>query len=373
MKSFTTLKNLATNLSNNTATANDTLMGQLISDQHRYLIQKFFDNERTYTTNTLGAQDLTFTGALAAGATSGTLSSAWTGPTSTQFVAFQGGDTIACLFSNGSTSVTWKTPLQDASTATGSSTLGLQFYPIPAQISKITDVTVSIGQLKYKPVPVQSRQEWDSLNFIPYAADIPNNFFVYDGGIGIWPIPSTTGNIITVNYKTRVPDLSLADYSTGTVGVTVGDYTVSGSSTDWAVTGAFPTGVDVTFLNLYLRITPPKGDGVWYPIKRFTSGTELELQTPIQYAFNAASGAAYTIGQFPVLQEDFHDMLVYGALKTYFSSIAINQQSFTQFDNLYQERYARLEDYAGTKQINVDLEDTPQYTNPNLYINAPSN
>ena len=76
MKTFTTLKNLFTNLSNNTSTSNDTLAGQLISDQHRYLLQKYFDNERTYTTVTIGAEDITFTGSLAAGSKTATLTAA---------------------------------------------------------------------------------------------------------------------------------------------------------------------------------------------------------------------------------------------------------------------------------------------------------
>ena len=76
MKTFTTLKNLFTNLSNNTTTGNDSLAGQIISDQHRYLLQKFFDNERTYTTLTVGAEDLTLTAVVAADAVSATLTAA---------------------------------------------------------------------------------------------------------------------------------------------------------------------------------------------------------------------------------------------------------------------------------------------------------
>jgi hypothetical protein len=75
MKTYTTLQDLFTNLANNTSNANASLGGQLISDQHRYLIQKYFDNERSYNTLTIRAEDLTLTGVLAADATSATLSS----------------------------------------------------------------------------------------------------------------------------------------------------------------------------------------------------------------------------------------------------------------------------------------------------------
>lgn len=367
MKSFTTLKNLFTNLSQNTATANDTLGGQLISDQHRYLIQRYFDNEKTVTTTTIGSQTLASTATLAIGATSLTLTVAWAYSTNNAYINFSNGQQRYALFTANSTAVTWA----DALTATATtvlSVLGVQDYNIPANISKITNDTINVGQLKFQPTPVQSRQEWDTLNFLPYNSDIPNYFFIYNGKLSIFPIPSTTGNIITFNYKTRVADMTYADYSTGTVGGTAGSTSITGASTSWNATGTYPLNVDLTFANLYLQITPPKGDGIWYQIRSFQSDTALTLVNPIVNAPSMASGAAYTIGQFPSLSEDFHDMLPYGALMTYFSSIRPDQAQFKQFEMLYSTRLSLLEDYAGTKSVNVDLGTQPNQVNPNLFI-----
>ena len=68
-----------------------------------------------------------------------------------------------------------------------------------------------------------------------------------------------------------------------------------------------------------------------------------------------------------MLSEDFHDMLVYGALKVYYSSIVKDANSSKQYEGLYDERMALLEDYAGTKQVNVDLGSSPQMNNSNLF------
>ncbi len=372
MKTFTQLKNLFTNLSNNTSTSNDSLAGQLINDQHRYLIQKYFDNERTVTMSTIGAMDLTLTGAPTAGATSATLTSAWTYPSVSQLVSFSNGEQINVKFSNGSAAISWQTPLVDAATV-DISTVGVQSYPIPANISKIINDTINVGQLKYQPSPVQTRAEWDRINFLPYTSDIPNQFFIWNGTLEIFPIPSTTGNIITFNYKSRVADLSFSDYSTGNIatgGAVAGDDTITGSSTAWSTTGAYPTGVDIGYYNLNLKINPPYGDGIFYPIRSFTSGTVLELQNPMINTPNIISGTTYTIGQLPLLQEDFHDMLVYGALKIYFSSIVKDKDKFQEFDSLYQERLELLQSYAGTKSVNVDLGVEPEMVNPNLFIYA---
>ncbi len=369
MKTFTTLKNLFTNLSSNLTSTNDSLGGQLISDQHRYLIQKYFDNERTYTTVTIGAEDLTLTGSLLADATSATLSTAWTSISCQQLVVFSNSDQRTVRFLQNSTSITWTPGLSD--TATSSiTTIGVQAYPIPASVSKIKNDTISVGQLVYTPAPIQSIQEWTLLNSLPYTSDIPNYFYIYNNQVMFFPIPSTSGNVITFNYKGRVPDLSFSDYSTGTLSsIAAGDNTVTGIATAWSATGLYPLNVDLTFFNLFLRITPPNGDGIWYPITRFTSDTEVILATPIQFA-PSSTASSYTIGQLPLLQEDFHDMLAYGALKVYFSSIVQDANQYKQYSDLYAERLSLLEAYAGSKSVNVDLGDQPIPNNPNLFLFA---
>jgi len=371
MKTYTQLKNLATNLSNNSSTGNDSLMGQLISDRHRYLIQKWFDNERTYTTLTIGAEDLAVTVAPSAGDTSATLTGAWTDISCQQLVNFSGGEQRNVRFTQGSTAITWSPALTEAATV-DISTVGVQAYPIPAQVSKIKNNTITLGQLVYTPAPVQSIQEWTMLNALPYTSDIPNYFYIYNNQVLFFPIPSTSGNVISFNYKGRVPDLSFADYSTGTLSsIAVGDNQITGTTTAWNTTGGYPLNTDLTFFNLFLRINPPSGDGIWYPIQRFNSDTEVILASPIQNA-PSATASTYTIGQMPLLQEDFHDMLVYGALKIYFSSIVKDPNQFEQYNTLEAERMEMLKEYAGSKSVNVDLGSQPIPQNPNLFIYAQS-
>lgn len=374
MKTFTTLKNLFTSLSNNTSTANDTLGGQLINDQHRYLIQRYFDNERTVQTTTVGAMDLTLTATQSIGSTSATLTAVWAYPTCTQLVNFSSGEQRTTLFTYNSAAITWSGALTETATV-DISTVGVQAYNIPANISKIKDDTITVGQLRYTPAPVQTRTEWDLINTLPYSSDIPNYYYIYNGKLEIFPIPSTTGNIITFNYKTRVADLSFSDYSTGTLaaaGMVAGSTSVTGTSTNWSSSGGYPTGTDINYYNLCIKANPPYGDGIWYPISSFTSNTALTLSLPVVNAPNITSSATYVIGQLPILQEDFHDMLVYGALKVYYSSVVEDSKKFQEFSDLYKERLAMLEEYAGTKSVNVDLGSEPQFVNPNLFLYANS-
>lgn len=357
-------------LSQNNSSTNVALGKVLISNQHRYYLQKYFDNERTYTTVTIGAEDLTLTGAVSSGDTSATLDSAWTDITCQQLVVFSNSEQRTVLFTQGSTAISWLTGLTSAAT-TAITTVGVQSYPIPATVSKIKNDTITVGQLVYTPAPVQSIQEWTQLNALPYTSDIPNYFFIYNNQVNFWPIPSTSGNIITFNYKARVPDLSYDDYSTGTITTaTVGSNAITGSSTAWNSTGNFALNTDLSFANLMLKIDPPDGDGLWYPIQRFTSDTALTLNLPIAYA-PAVSGSNYVIGQFPLLNEDFHDLLVYSALKVYYSSIVRDDIKFKEYSELVATREALMEEYLSNKSVNVDLGAQPIPNNPNLFIYAP--
>lgn len=372
MKTFTALKNLFTNLSNNTSTANDTLAGQLISDQHRYLIQRWFDNERLYQTVTIGAEDLTVTVAPTSGALSATLSSAWTSDSVQQMVVFDSGEQRLVKFVKGLTAISWQPALTESCTTTTISTVGVQAYPIPPSVSKIKNDTITIGQLVYTPAPVQSIQEWTRLNSLPYTSDIPNYFFIYNNTVQFWPIPSSSGNVISFYYKARVPNLSFSDYSTGTLtSLSAGSNVITGSSTSWNTTGGYPLNTDLSFFNLAINIAPPSGEGVWYPIERFASDTSVYLANPLQYV-PSSTAASYTIGQLPLLQEDFHDMLVYGALMVYFNSIVTDPKKYDLYKDLYASRLEMLKDYAGTKSVNVDLGDAPIPNNPNLFIFARS-
>lgn len=380
MKSFTQLVGNTTaganpgsfaDLTQNNSAENVGLGGVLCNDQCRYLIQKYFDNERSYTTVTIGAQTLILTATPSAGDTSATLTSAWTSITTHQLVVFSDSDQRTVYFTQGSTNIFWQTGLLAAAT-TSIKTIGVQAYPIPANVSKIKNDTITVGQLVYTPAPVQTIQEWTMLNALPYTSDIPNYFYIYNNEVLFWPIPSTSGNIITFNYKARVPNLSYANYITGTIAGTAGSNQIVGTTTSWNTTGLFPLNTDLSFANLMICPLPPSGDGLWYPIQRFLSDTTLELNLPLVHAPNLVAGT-YIIGQFPLLQEDFQDMIVYGALMVYYSSIVKDEDKFKLYETLYTNKLELLEAYAGTKSVNVDLGSQPVPNNPNLYIFAPPN
>lgn len=236
-----------------------------------------------------------------------------------------------------------------------------QFYKMPPNYSKLKTVTITVGNLKWTPTEILTREEWDKLNVFPYYADIPANYFIYPGGdhggqIGIWPIPSTSGNTITFNYKFRIPDLSLVD-ATGTASVTTLTSTVTG-------TGFIPT-TNTQNESRWIQFAQPTGDNLWYQIASVDSSTQITLYTPYQ-GISVVSGA-YTIGQMPIIMEDFHDMLLWKALSYYFTSIVDNKGKREEYQNFYNQKLELLAEYAGSKTIHVNLSRRASYLNPNLF------
>lgn len=493
MISFTKRGQIFADLSQNSSPENITRANYLGNIEDKYLMQKFFGNEGSFSINTIGQTELTLAATVPIGSTSVTIAQAWPYQSMQALLTFADGENVLAQFTNGSTSVSWTpatqgivygltttlvagattailqtawpnlsgaflTSFSDGSTKTvtytaNSTTIswagglagaqtnqiytstiasgsiatigGVQFYPFPPNYSKLKDITITVGVLKWTLTEVRTREEWDNLNVFPYYASIPSKFFIYPGGdkggqIGIWPIPSTTGNVITYNYKFRVPDLSLPDYGslaytalTGTL--TVGDTitvgaasgiidsytasnialsnvsgmfaagafttgngaagtvssvaTVSVTSGSMAVSGtgtAFTPTVNQQLESRWIKFSQPTGDGLWYQIQNISSTTAITLYQPYQGS-TITTATGFTIGQMPLIAEDFQDMPIFKVLQMYYTSIVDDVRQAAEYKEIYERKEILLKEYSGTNTINVNLSPKRRRGNPNVY------
>lgn len=162
-----------------------------------------------------------------------------------------------------------------------------------------------------------------------------------------------------MHYKIRLRDLSQADYTTGTVSATNGSATITGSGTAFIP----------DMVGRWIRLTAPTGDEQWYQIGAYVSATELTLLN--KYTGINASGASFTIGEMPILPEDYQDLALYRALWIYFNSIVPNPTQAKLYKDLYEEGYAMLNSEYGSKTTSPVLidSDAPVY-NPNLFVQS---
>ena len=413
-----------------------TVQAQLTFSDGEVVLAQFTNGSTTVTWQE-GLQGTLFylVNTLSSGATSAVLQNAWTGTSGSYLTSFSDGSTATITFTKGSTAISWVGGLANnvgnqiytSTIANASNAIigGVQFYPFPPNYSKLKDITITVGVLKWTLTEVRTREEWDNLNVFPYYNSIPSKFFIYPGGdrggqIGIWPIPSTTGNVIGFNYKFRVPDLSLPDYGsltytglTGTLyignAITIGSTTAIimgftgtniavGNASGAISTGAFSTsggasgtisavgtvsvtqgsmavtGVGTSFLattnpqleSRWIQFPQPTGDGLWYQIANVNSTTGITLYQPYQ-GTTITTSPGFIIGQMPLIAEDFQDMLIFKVLQYYFNSIVDDAKKSANYEKIYNEKLRMLAEYSGSNTVNVNLSPKRRKGNPNLF------
>lgn len=240
----------------------------------------------------------------------------------------------------------------------GGTVASQQAYDLPYNIKTIINVYISIGNIRYQLTECPTRQFWDSLNFVPYTSDIPQYYYIFNKKINVFPTPASSANPITIQYKIRLRDLSQADYATGTVTLTGGSSVVTGNTTVFTA----------DMVGRWIYATPATGgDGNWYEIGTYTSGTVLGLVN--QYQGLAASGVTTLIGEMPILPEDYQDLPIYRACSIYFTTRVPDPTRAATFQQLYDQGYAKLDGEFGSKSFSVAITPTDtEVINPNLFI-----
>jgi hypothetical protein len=242
-----------------------------------------------------------------------------------------------------------------------------QFVNLPYDVDLVESVYVTISSQRHVPKLVTSREEWDQINLnTSTTSDIPRFAFVFNGQIGLWPIPSTSSNVISVNAKVRVIDLSIADITSSTI------TTLTAGSTALTVSGGLTVQMAGFWIRPTLSTTANTGDGQWYEISSVTNSTTATLVRAYGGTNSIAAGsAACTISQMPLLPENFHDLPWIKAAADYWY-----KEADTRRGDSFQKQYDSKIEILNTKytaQI-TDLVLDEGYNkrdiiNPNLTVN----
>lgn len=239
----------------------------------------------------------------------------------------------------------------------GGTVASQQGYNLPYNIKTILNLYVNVGNIRYQPKEVPNRAFWDSLNFVPYTSDIPQYYFIFNKQVYLFPTPSSSSNVITVNYKARITDMSQADYTTGTVTMTNASSVIAGAGT------TFTSSMAGRWIQPAMS---SGGDNNWYEISSYTSTTVLGLVN--QYQGTTNSSISYIIGEVPWLPEDYQDLPLYRGCQVYFTTRVPDPTRAQGFKDLYDTGHAALDAEFGSKSNSVAI--TPQdepVINPNLF------
>lgn len=196
-------------------------------------------------------------------------------------------------------------------------TADVDYVKIPNSIRRVMSVRQQNGALStdviYRPRMVFDSDRWDTiLAQLLGSSDVPYFCYQKDTNLYIQPVPSSTGNYVWIRGRLNLRDLSIADYSTGSiVSITNGATALVGTGTSWTL----------DMVGRWIRITETSaangGDGFWYQIGAFVSATALTLAKPYLGTTITAGTAAYTIGQMSPIPEAYDLAPVYRAAALY--------------------------------------------------------
>lgn len=194
-------------------------------------------------------------------------------------------------------------------------------YQIPNGFRKLIDAYIYSGSgaasdTIYAPEMIFDPTKWKLIKqYRLGTSDVPYFTYVENKKMLIQPIPATTGNLITMRGRLNTRDMTMEDYTAGTItSLANGGTAIVGSGTTWTA----------DMVGRYIMITETQaaggGDGFWYEIGSFTDATHIGLLKPYEGTTIAAATAAYTIGEVPVIPEAYQPAILYRSIALYWEN-----------------------------------------------------
>ncbi len=188
-------------------------------------------------------------------------------------------------------------------TQTITTVAGQNSYSLAPTVDKVEEVSVTVSTQLYPTNLVYSKASWNMLQAgnTNTTSDQPIYSYIEGGKVYLYPAPASNGNTITVSHIKKQPKLSATDYITGTLSITSGATTVTGSGTTFTA----------DMVGSYVELG---GEG--YEIASYSSTTSITIAQT--YAGTTLSGAAVRIGDATILPDTYADLpWIYGAMMYY--------------------------------------------------------
>lgn len=236
-----------------------------------------------------------------------------------------------------------------------------QAYDLPFDLGKLIGVTVTVSTTKYTPKEAPNREFWDKLNQTVISSDTPEWFYIFNGTVELYPIPSSA-NTLTFIYQRTQKNLSIADYVTGGIlTATNGSDSIVGTGTSWtpAMAGRWIQIADSDIANM--------GDGEWYEIESCPTATTMTLTRLYNGMSIVAGSALYIIGQTSIIPEAYQELPLFKTAEIYFSSIKPEPDRARRYKDLYNDGVQEMMDAESSKTTGVTMNRMKREENPNWY------
>lgn len=228
-----------------------------------------------------------------------------------------------------------------------------QIYDLPAKFKKFKELVITVGDLSYPLNPYHSVRKFDEANMWGgiTVTEYVEGFTIRDDKLYLVPPTSAANLVLSGVYYKKPSEMKLEDYNTGTISVSNGSKTITGSGTSFVDTAKIKKGA-VIFL-----------DDEPYEIASADTNTQITLYK--KYEGTTLSGATYRVGDVPVLPGEFHDLLWLGEAMMYY--MKKDQEQFAKYKLEYTDLKDELDKYAsGQISQNVIRRKKKYFRNPNF-------
>ncbi len=201
-----------------------------------------------------------------------------------------------------------------------------QDYSTPVNCLKVDYVKITANNLIYMPKQIRSWESWNTLNHSVVASDIPQ-YWYYNSitqKVSIFPVPSSTAQTIEIGFTKKIRDLSVANYTIGSVGATADGVVFTGSGTTFTA--------QMVGRALQTSGTNTETDGLWFDISGFTDTTHLTVRQSVPATVTTAS---YIIAEMIPFLDGFEGIPLYYALMHYFQFREGDKQKASVYERLY--------------------------------------
>lgn len=219
-----------------------------------------------------------------------------------------------------------------------------QYYQTPVDCIRVMGITVKLnsGNIEIPVQQIRSEFKWRTINSVRRTSNWEAYYFLIGNDlVGLWPTPSaniTSG--MRFFYEVQDVDLTQDDYTTGTIAITNGSQTVTGTGTSWTSNMA---GRQLA--------TTDGSDGNFYEISTVNSATSITLKNP--YAGLSGTLATYRIGQMFIFPPEYHDAPVDYALARYYEFKNNPQRATYHMQKYKQSLDDALEKYSSSSESAV--------------------
>lgn len=239
-----------------------------------------------------------------------------------------------------------------------------QYYQFPEDAQKLKEVIANTGGWTIPLEQIADEHRWRQLNMTNYTGN-PTHYFMkgYDE-VGLYPIPSAAiTNGLELVFSPRHVEMTQDDYLTGTVAVTNGSQTVTGTGTVFTA----------NMVGEWFQTTDGTDEN-WYRISAFVSGTVLTLEN--YYLGTSGSTKNFRLGQVADLPEEYLDALSDYAMFKHYSRRGSQKSRYSvghagEFKALFDDALERARQEYSQTTDNAVISVEPDYRSYNPFRGDP--